>query len=102
MSDSAGAGGGGTVGAGQDAEAETEPPLWPSPLPERDGTELGSMSEDAAFPSAKRLKMSEVTIAPLQPGMSQVCDDVKAQTDPEQEEDSMPGQGEVSLPPCIS
>lgn len=96
MSDSAGGGegGGGTAGAGQDAEADSEPPLRPPSSPEVEGAELGSLSEEAAFPSAKRLKMSEANKGPLQPDMSQkMPDEVKAQTDPLQEEDIPPGPG---------
>lgn len=96
MSDSAGGGegGGGTAGAGQDAEADSEPPLRPPRLPEGDGADLGSILEEAAFPSAKRLKLSEATKGPLQPDMSQqMRDEVKAQTDPLQEEDAPPGPG---------
>lgn len=105
MSDSAGSGegGGGTAGAGQDAEADSEPPLRPPPSPEGGGAELGSMSEEAAFPSAKRLKMSEAAKGPLQPDTSQkMGDEVKAQTDPLQEEDTPAGPGKVYWVPCVS
>lgn len=105
MSDSAGGGegGGGTAGAGQDAEADSEPPLRPPLLPEGDGADLGSILEEAAFPSAKRLKLSEATKGPLQPDMSQqMRDEVKAQTDPLQEEDAPPGPGKESWVPCVS
>lgn len=103
MSDSAGGGegGGGTAGAGQDAEADSEPPLRPPPSPVAEAAELGSLLEDAAFPSAKRLKMSEAIKGPLQPHMSQkIPEEVKAQTDPQQEEDVPPGPGKVSSALC--
>ncbi|XP_010737064.2 telomerase Cajal body protein 1 [Larimichthys crocea] len=63
MSDSAGGGeSGGVAGAGQDAEADNEPPQQAPPLPEGDGLEavvVEETSEDGAPPSAKRLRMSE-------------------------------------------
>lgn len=105
MSNSAGGGegGGGTAGAGQDTEADSEPPLRPPPSPEVEGAVLGSLSEEAAFPSAKRLKMSEAIKGPLQPDESQkVPDEVKAQTDSLQEDDVPPGQGRVSSALCVS
>lgn len=105
MSDSAGGGegGGGAAGAGQDAEADSEPPLLPPPLPEVEETELGSLSGEATFPSAKRLKMSEAIKVPLQLDVSQkIPDEVKAQTDPLQEEDASAGPGKVSSALCVS
>lgn len=90
-----GEGGGGTAGAGQDAEADSEPPLLPPPPPEVEGA--AGKSEEAAFPAAKRLKISEAIKGPLQPEMPQkAADEVNAQTDPLQEEDVPPGQGKVS------
>lgn len=106
MSDSAGGGeggGGAAAGAGQDAEADSEPPLRPPPSPEVEGAELGSLSEEAAFPSAKRLKMSEAIKGPLQPDVSQeIPGEVKAQTDLLQEEDVQLGPGKVSSTLCAS
>lgn len=98
MCDSAGGGegGGGTAGAGQEAEADSEPPLRPPSSLEGDGAELGSLLEEpAAFPCAKRLKMSDAIRAPLQPA------EVKAQTDPLREEDSPRGAGNVSCAPFV-
>lgn len=60
MSDSAGSGeSGGMAGAGQDAEADNEPPQQAPPLPEGGGLEVGETSEDGAPQSAKRARMSE-------------------------------------------
>lgn len=58
MSDSAGGGGSVSV-AGQDAEADNEPPQQALPLPEGDSLEAGETAEEAAPPSAKRAKMNE-------------------------------------------
>lgn len=104
MCDSAGGGegGGGTAAAGQDAEADTEPPLRPPPSPEGDGAELGGLSEEAAFPCAKRLKMNEAIKGPLQPDLSQMIPaEIKAQTDPLQE-DVPPRAGKISSALCVS
>lgn len=60
MSDSDGGGeSGGVAGAGQDAEADSEPPQQAPPLPEDDSLEVGDTSEEGAPPAAKRPKMSE-------------------------------------------
>lgn len=61
MSDSAGGGeSGGVSGAGQDSEADNEPPQQVPPLlPEGDSLEVRETSEDGDPPSAKRCRMSE-------------------------------------------
>lgn len=61
MSDSAGGGeSGGVAGAGQDSEADNEPPQQVPPLlPEGDGLDVRETSEDGDPPSAKRSRMSE-------------------------------------------
>lgn len=60
MSDSAGGGeGGGAVGAGQDAEADNEPPQQVKPLPQHDSSEVEETSEEGAPPSAKRSRIGE-------------------------------------------
>lgn len=103
MSDSAGGGegGGGTAGAAQDAEADSEPPLRPPPSPGGDGAELGSLSEEATCPSAKRLKMSEAIKGPLPPDLCQkVPAEVAAQTDPLQD-DVPPEPGKLSCAPLV-
>ncbi|XP_035530972.1 telomerase Cajal body protein 1 [Morone saxatilis] len=59
MSDSAGGGeGGGVAGAGQDAEADNEPPQQAPPLPEGDSLEVAETSEEGTPPSAKRSRIS--------------------------------------------
>ncbi|KAG7498140.1 telomerase Cajal body protein 1 [Solea senegalensis] len=60
MSDSAGGGGetGGVTGAGQDSEADNEPPQHTSLLPEDDHLEVVGTLEEGAPPAAKRLRMS--------------------------------------------
>lgn len=59
MSNSAGAGeSGGVAGAGQDTEADNEPPQQTLPLLEGDSSEVGDASEEGAPPAAKRLKIS--------------------------------------------
>ena len=61
MSDSAGGGeSGGVAGAGQDAEADNEPPHLEPPLPEGDvKVEVGETSEEGVPSSAKRPRMSD-------------------------------------------
>ncbi|XP_056156484.1 telomerase Cajal body protein 1 [Lampris incognitus] len=45
--------------AGQDMEADNEPPQLIPPLPKGDSSELGKIAEEGASPSAKRLRLSE-------------------------------------------
>ncbi|KAF1380464.1 hypothetical protein PFLUV_G00164010 [Perca fluviatilis] len=60
MSDSAGSGeSGGVTGAGQDAEADNEPPHRAPPLPEGDRSEVAETSEEGVPTSAKRPRLSE-------------------------------------------
>lgn len=60
MSDSAGGGeSGGVAGAGQDAEADSEPPQQVPPLPEDDSLEVRETPEEEGPPATKRPKMSE-------------------------------------------
>nr|XP_046235848.1 telomerase Cajal body protein 1 [Scatophagus argus]XP_046235850.1 telomerase Cajal body protein 1 [Scatophagus argus]XP_046235851.1 telomerase Cajal body protein 1 [Scatophagus argus] len=60
MSDSNGGGeSGGVAGAGQDTEADNEPPQQGPPLPEGDTSEVGVTSEEGVPPSAKRPRISE-------------------------------------------
>lgn len=60
MSDSAGNGeSGGVTGAGQDSEADNEPPQQEPPLLEGDGVEVGETLEEGAPKSAKRPRLSE-------------------------------------------
>lgn len=73
MSDSAGSGeSGGVAGAGQDAEADNEPPQQAPPLPQSDHLEVGETSEYGAPPAAKRLKMSG-----NEQGLGQVTESIK-------------------------
>lgn len=55
MSDSAGGEGGGAAGAGQESEADGEPP-HPVPL---DSGEVGATSEEGVPPCAKRSRTSD-------------------------------------------
>ncbi|KAK2900143.1 telomerase Cajal body protein 1 [Channa argus] len=60
MSDSAGASeSGGVAGAGQDAEADNEPPQQVQTLHELECLEAGETSEEGAPPAPKRTKLSE-------------------------------------------
>lgn len=60
MSDSAGGGeSGGVAGAGQESDADSEPPQQAPTLPEGDSIEVGETSAEEAPPSAKRPRMSE-------------------------------------------
>ncbi|GAA6229209.1 telomerase Cajal body protein 1 [Lates japonicus] len=73
MSDSAGSGeSGGVAGAGQDAEADNEPPQQAPPLPQSDHLEVGETSEYGAPPAAKRLRMSG-----NEQGLGQVTESIK-------------------------
>lgn len=99
MSDSAGGGGSGSVTvAGQDAEADNEPPQQALPLPEGDTLETGETSDEAAPPSAKRPKMSEE-----EQELEQVDKSVNmyGETPPQivllQEDEAPPAQSRVSL-----
>lgn len=59
MSDSAGgAESGGVAGAGQDAEADSEPPQQAPPLPDDGSLEVRETPEEGSPPAAKRPKMS--------------------------------------------
>ena len=71
MSDSTGGSeSGGVAVAGQDSEADSEPPQQGPPLlPESCCVEVGETSEEGAPPSAKRSRMSEEDQA-LEPGVS--------------------------------
>ncbi|KAK2862748.1 hypothetical protein Q5P01_002281 [Channa striata] len=61
MSDSAGASdSGGVTGAGQDAEADNEPPQQAPDVHDYDSLEAGEPSEEGAPLAAKRAKISEV------------------------------------------
>lgn len=102
MSDSAGGGeSGGVAGAGQDAEADNEPPQQALPLPEGDSLEVGETSEEGAPPFAKRPRMSEE-----EQELEQVEKSVKmhgetpAQTGLLQEDDAPPAQSRVSAAAC--
>lgn len=98
MSDSAGGGeSGGVAGAGQDAEADNEPPHLEPPLPEGDvKAEVGDTSEDGVPSSAKRPRMSEE-----EEGLEQVAKPVKmhgetpAQAGLLQEDPASPAQSRV-------
>ena len=60
MSDSAGNGeSGGVQGAGQDSEADNEPPQQAPPLPEGGSLEVGDTLEEGTPKSAKRPRLSE-------------------------------------------
>lgn len=60
MCDSAGNGeSGGVAGAGQDSEADNEPPQQAPPLPEGDCVEVGETLEEGAPKSAKRPRLNE-------------------------------------------
>ncbi|XP_044040809.1 telomerase Cajal body protein 1 [Siniperca chuatsi] len=94
MSDSAGSGeSGGVAGAGQDAEADNEPPQQAPPLPEGESLEVGETSEEGAPTSAKRPRMSEE-----EQGLEQVAKPAKmhgatlAQADLLQEDPAPPAQ----------
>lgn len=97
MSDSAGGGGSVTV-AGQDAEADNEPPQQALPLPEGDSLETGKTSDEAAPPSAKRPKLSEEEQELEQADKSV---NIYGQTPPQtallQEAEAPPAQSRVSL-----
>lgn len=103
MSDPAGGGeSGGVAGAGQDAEADNEPPQQALPLPEGDSLEVGETSEEGAPPFAKRPRMSEE-----EQELEQVEKSVKmhgetpAQTGLLQEDDAPPAQSRVSAAACV-
>lgn len=104
MSDSAGGGeSGGVAGAGQDAEADNEPPQQAPPLPEGDGLEavvVEETSEDGTPPSAKRLRMSEEE--EQEPKPAKVLGETPAQTGFLQEDAHQPAQGEVSAAVHVS
>ncbi|XP_073331725.1 telomerase Cajal body protein 1 [Pagrus major] len=102
MSDSAGGGeGGGVAGAGQDAEADNEPPHQAPPLPGGDSIEVEETSEEGAPPSAKRPRMSEE-----EQGLEQAAKPIKmhgetpAQDDLLQEDAAPPAQRTGELLQC--
>ncbi|XP_029311036.1 telomerase Cajal body protein 1 isoform X2 [Cottoperca gobio] len=93
MSDSGGSGeSGGVTGAGQDTEADNEPPHQPPPLPDGDSFEVGKTS-DEGVPSAKRPRVSEE-----EQGLEQVAkpvemhEEISAQAGLPQEEPAPPAQ----------
>ncbi|XP_008284434.1 telomerase Cajal body protein 1 isoform X2 [Stegastes partitus] len=98
MSDSAGGGeSGGVAGAGQDSEADNEPPQQAPPLlPKGENLEVRETSEDGNPPSAKRPRMSEG-----QQGLEQAMKPIKlheempAQADLLQENPTPPEQREL-------
>ncbi len=103
MSDSTGGGeSGGVAGAGQDAEADNEPPQQAPPLPEGLGLQIRETLEEGAPPSAKRPRMSE-----LEQGLEQVAnsDKMLGETPSQalllQEDAAPPAQSRVSIAACI-
>lgn len=99
MSDSAGGGeSGGVAGAGQDSEADNEPPQQVPPLlPEGDSLEVRETSEDGDPPSAKRCRMSEE-----EQGLGQVkvLEEIPAQADLLLEDKAPPEQRTGELLQC--
>lgn len=108
MSDSAGGGeGGGVAGAGQDAEADNEPPHLAPPLPGGDGIEVGEMSEEGAPPSAKRPRMreekeEEEQELDLAPTPAKMHGETTAQDELLQEDAAPPAQSRVFLVACLT
>ncbi|XP_035806171.1 telomerase Cajal body protein 1 [Amphiprion ocellaris] len=100
MSDSAGGGeSGGVAGAGQDSEADNEPPQQAPPLlPEGDSLEVRETSEDGDPPSAKRSRMSEE-----EQGLGQVKvhEEIPAQADLLPEDPAPPEQRTGELLQCM-
>lgn len=103
MSDSAGGGeGGGVAGAGQDTEADNEPPQQAPPLPEGDSLEVEEKSVDGAPPSAKRPRMSEEeqqleqVVKP-----AKVLGETPVQAGFLQEDADPPAQSKVSAATCV-
>ncbi len=98
MSDSAGGGeNGGVAGsAGQDSEADNEPPQPAPPVPEGDMSEVGETPDAGAPPSAKRPRMSEE-----EQWLDQVAEETPAQAVLLQEDAAPPAQSRVSTPACI-
>lgn len=106
MSDSAGGGesGGvaGAAGAGQESEADNEPPQQAPTLPEGDSIEVGETSAEEAPPSAKRPRMSEE-----EQGLEQVAKPVKMRGETPAQAGSLQGdaapsaQSRVSAAACI-
>lgn len=99
MSDSTGGGeSGGAAGAGQDAEADNEPPQQAPPLPEGLNLEIRETLEEGAPPSAKRPRMSE-----QEQGLEQVANSDKmleetpSQAVLLQEDAAPPAQSRVSI-----
>lgn len=103
MSDSAGGGeSGGVSSAGQDAEADNEPPQQAPPLPEGDSLEVRETSEELAPPSAKRSKMSEDEQELEQAAQSfKIQGETPAHTGFLQEDNAPPVQSRVSAATCI-
>ncbi len=93
MSDSAGSGeSGGVAGAGQDAEADSEPPHQAPPLPEGDC--LGKTPEEEAPPSAKRPRLIEE-----EQGLEQVAEPVRMHGETPAQADLLQ---EYTAPPATS
>lgn len=94
MSDSAGGGeGGGVAGAGQDTEADNEPPQQAPPLPEDDNL------EEEAPPSAKRPRIIEEDQELEQPVKMQ--GETPAQTDLLEKHDAPEAQSRVTTAACV-
>lgn len=88
MSDSAGNGeSGGVAGAGQDSEADNEPPQQAPPLPEDEGFKVGENLEEGAPTSAKRPRLSEED-----QGLEQVAKTVEMHGTQAQEDPALPAQ----------
>lgn len=109
MSDSAGGGeGGGVAGAGQDAEADNEPPHQAPPLLGGDSIEVGETSVEGAPPSAKRPRMSEEEEEEQEQGLDLAATPGKmhretaAQDDLLQEDAAPPAQSRVFLVACLT
>lgn len=101
MSDSTEGGeSGGVASAGQDAEADNEPPQQAPPVLEGDSSEVGETSEDLAPPSTKRPKMGEDEQE--QAAQSFKTDgETSAHTGFLQEDNASPLQSRVSAAACI-
>lgn len=95
MSDSAGSGeSGGVAGAGQDAEADNEPPHQAPPLPEGNSSEVVETSEEGESPSAKRPRISEEGEQEQAAKLVEMHGETPAQSDLLQEDPATPAQRE--------
>lgn len=103
MSDSTEGGeSGGVASAGQDAEADNEPPQQAPPLLEGDSSEVGDTSEELAPPSTKRPRMSEDNQELEQAAQSfKTRGETSAHTGFLQEDNVPPVQSRVSAAACI-